>query len=185
MSKFTAAQLVEFYQKVVDGGEMSLKRSGNVTTFQEDNICGPNLTSYSEIWSIKPAKKLIDLQYFIHSGIDMEFCDYGQDSYIVGPLGEIDTMHPHNQPYNYIPEMDSNTVYQCCGPRMNYIHFHDGGDCPLPEGFMVMPIYRDSALSVLPVHASEEIWVSCNLPYDFIGYEILGLADGWEYPWEA
>jgi len=65
MSKFTAAQLVEFYQKVADGGVMSLKKGFDDEP--QNNYVGPNMTSPVEYWRIKPAKKIIDMAHFIES----------------------------------------------------------------------------------------------------------------------
>ena len=169
MSKFTAAQLEEHYGYRARG----YKAEYNSGVWFDTNG-GPDFNSNTENWRIKPAKKIIDMSHLI-SGIDCEFSD---DAKVWG-ISQLDGV-VHGGAF-----LDTRWIlWEHCRPRMNHKMFHDGGDCPLPEGFMVMPIYRDSALSVLPVHASEEIWVSCNLPYDLIGYEILGLADGWAYPWE-
>ena len=75
MNTFTAAELVEFYQKVDDGGviEVNWDEDGwhSVTT------SGPTVGSYKGCWRINPAKKIIDISHFIESGIDCEFSDTG------------------------------------------------------------------------------------------------------------
>jgi len=170
MSKFTAAQLEEHYGYRARGYKAEYNSGA---WFDTDG--GPDFNSNTENWRIKPAKKIIDMSHLIKSGIDCEFSD---DAKVWG-ISQLDDV-VHGGAF-----LDTRWIpWEHCRPRMNHKMFHDGGDCPLPEGFKVMPIYRDPALSVLPVHASEEIWVSCNLPYEVIGYEILGLADGWAYPWE-
>ena len=175
MSKFTAVELVELANGVYEGAELEhLTESGWTVLGTKAETVDALLHS----WRIKPAKKLIDMAHFIKSGIDCEFKDDETWRMLAG-LVEVDL--GCKQPYTNI----IGVRWKQCRPRMNHKMLHDGGECPLPEGFEVLPIYRDPTLSVLPVHASEEIWGSGNLPYDIIGYEILGLADGWAYPWES
>jgi len=176
MSKFTAVELVELANGVYEGAELEhLTESGWTVLGTKAETVDALLHS----WRIKPAKKIIDMAHFIESGIDMEFWDDASDSYT-----NISILDSINVGLNYA-FVSKISCYKHCRPRMNHKMFHGGGECPLPEGFEVLPIYRDPTLSVLPVHASEEIWGSGNLPYDIIGYEILGLADGWAYPWES
>ena len=180
MSKFTAAQLVEFYQKVADGGVMSLKKGFDDEP--QNNYVGPNMTSPVEYWRIKPAKKIIDMAHFIESGIDMEFWDDASDSYT-----NISILDSINVGLNYA-FVSKISRYKHCRPRMNHIHAWQGGECPLPEGFKVRLMFRDGAAVVTHTY-SDLKWVSSEFKVfthaDIIGYEILGLADGWAYTWES
>jgi len=179
MNTFTAAELVEFYQKVADGGVMSLKKG--FSDEPQNNYVGPNMTSPVEYWSIKPAKKIIDMDHFIESGIDMEFWDDASDSYT-----NISILDSINVGLNYA-FVSKISRYKHCRPRMNHIHAWQGGECPLPEGFKVRLMFRDGAAVVTHTY-SDLKWVSSEFKVftsaDIIGYEILGLADGWAYPYQ-
>jgi len=180
MSKFTAAELVEFYQKVADGGEMECVREDDSYMISH---YGPHLGSLTDQWRIKPAKKIIDMAHFIKSGIDMEFsnCPHFKCR-ATSPLKTLGV----RAKTNYMATTNINaTPY--VRPRMKHIHFHNGGACPLPEGFKVRLMFRDGAAVVTHTY-SDLKWVSSEFKVfthaDIIGYEILGLADGWTYPWE-
>ena len=179
MSKFTAAELVEFYQEVADGAEMLLDGEPRLWAYAYDD--GPNLLSDTERWRIKPAKKIIDLPPLIASGIDCEFSNFVGGAEEIGPLLCIDD----GGDFNYEGRV---LYFQKCRPRMNRKMYHDGGDCPLPEGFKVRLMFRDGAAVVTHTY-SDLKWVSTGFKVfthaDIIGYEILGLAEGWAYPWES
>ena len=55
MSKFTAAELVEFYQKVADGGVIEVSHADNV--WRTTDVTGPSPVCFKKHWRIKPAKK--------------------------------------------------------------------------------------------------------------------------------
>ena len=181
MNTFTAQQLAWFYQAVADGGVMSLKKG--FSDEPQNNYVGPNMTSPVEYWSIKPAKKIIDMDHLVKSGIDCEFDDKKVPfATIVGPLLAIYTNG--NTAHKYQACLHK---WQNCRPRMNHKMFHDGGACPLPEGFKVRLMFRDGAAVVTHTY-SDLKWVSTGFKVftsaDIIGYEILGLADGWAYPYQ-
>ena len=138
----------------------------------------------------KPAKKIIDLAPLIESGIDCEFWD--DDA---APFRFISTLElifrssaprPHPLPSNGYSSAKDSTYYpwEKCRPRMNHKMFHNGGKCPLPEGFKLRIYFRGSA--VLDKHLYLDCqWLHTDAHFsDVIGYEILGLADGYAYPWE-
>jgi len=178
MSKFTAAELVEFYQKVADGGEIEVNDRDSTwkEAFGNDSPC---LFSDTLTWRIKPAKKIIDLQPLIASGIDCEFSNFVGSAEQIGPLLCIDD----GGDFNYEGRV---LYFQKCRPRMNHKMFHDGGACPIPEGFMVEVYYRSGG--ALSGNVTDFHWLyskTSGCVADIIGYEILRLADGWAYPWEA
>jgi len=122
----------------------------------------------------KPANKIIDMAHFIKSGIDCEFSDTGNSWCIASRLVRINED-------NY---SDGNDVWRYCRPRMSHKIFHDGGECPIPSGFRGHVYLRDGQVG----HHGETTlatWSHDNDSFDIIGYEILGLADGWAYPWES
>ena len=175
MSKFTAAQLVEFYQEVADGAEMLLDGKPRLWAYAYDD--GPNLLSDTERWRIKPAKKIIDMAHFIESGIDMEFWDDASDSYT-----NISILDSINVGLNYA-FVSKISCYKHCRPRMNHKMYWGGGACPLPEGFRVKVWFREGNACI--AECEKFRWKHRNLMTDIIGYEILGLADGWAYTWES
>ena len=66
---------------------------------------------------------------------------------------------------------------------MNHIMFNNGGKCPLPEGFEVKLYYRNRC-DCTGSNYTNLRWDNTGLDADIIAYEILGLADGYAYPWE-
>ena len=184
MSKFTAAQLVEFYQKVADGGVMSLKKGFDDEP--QNNYVGPNMTSPVEYWRIKPVKKIIDVAHFIKSGIDMEF---SEDDNFHTTVTRISTLKKTDKGPSYYATNSPNQ-YLYCRPRMNHKMFHDGGACPIPEGFEVKLYFRDGEILTTVKYKDARqwldfLWYLCEEGKYIIGYKILRLADGWAYPWEC
>ena len=183
MGKLTALQLVEFYQQVADGGVPQTKYH---TDEWSSDTSGPNLTSGVERYRIKPTNKIIDISHFIKSGIDCEFSNDNQDVHVISALCEIDThdpFWPSNINYPYVPESDAGTGYQYCRPRMNHKMFHRGGKRPIPAGFEVVLYFRNEIATNTDSY-NNTWWYIGKDSQDIIGYEILGLADGWGYPWE-
>ena len=169
MSKFTAAELEE--TAVAYAGYCKAGYINNVTpTFE-----------YWWAKRNKPANKIIDMAHFIKSGIDMEFWD---DSVKEAYIGTLDSISHSNARYKSSNGYGDFGTYENCRPRMNHKMFHDGGDCPLPEGFKLKLYCRGSAEVITHVYAGRG-WIHGTTSFaDIIGYEILGLADGWAYPWE-
>ena len=177
MSKFTAAQLVEFYQKVADGGVIEVSNMDG--SWHTTTTLGPSLAGDNNVWRIKPAKKIIDMAHFIKSGIDCEFRDLHLYDWQVGTLIRFEIVGA-TLPYL----CSNNRHYKECRPRMSHKMFHDGGECPIPSGFRGHVYLRDGQVG----HHGETTlatWSHDNDSFDIIGYEILGLADGWAYPWES
>jgi len=177
MSKFTAADLVEFYQKVADGGVIEVSHADNV--WRTTDITGPSPVCLQKHWRIKPAKKIIDMAHFIRSGIDCEFRDDDAHKWVIASLWNIELLPE----WIYYGSDDFKGVRHC-RPRMNHKMFHDGGECPIPSGFRGHVYLRDGQVG----HHGETTlatWSHDNDSFDIIGYEILGLADGWAYPWES
>ena len=70
---------------------------------------------------------------------------------------------------------------------MNHKIFHDVGkcrECPLPEGFVVKIYYSDRGNHTSSEYAGQSWGFAPIADNNIIGYEILGLADGYAYPWE-
>ena len=125
----------------------------------------------------KPVKKkIIDLQPLIESGID---CEFGDDGEAWTSINTLDCTT--NGKYPYENQLDQ---YGYCRPRMNYKMFNNGGKCPLPKGFEVKLYWRDNSEYYIDSDYIDLRWDDTGRSGDIIAYEILGLADGYAYPWE-
>jgi len=135
----------------------------------------PDLAHWYAEWH-KTAKKVIDLSVLIESGIDCEFSE--------GISWFFSTLKHHS---NGVYMDVTSSVWDKCRPRMNHIHAWQGGECPLPEGFIV----RLTKWSVHVPHISHielttKQWISskANEHTTVQAFEVLGVADGYVMPWE-
>lgn len=179
MSKFTAAELVEFYQKVADGGK---PQCGSSDCPWYDHSGGPTPASHVEHWRIKPAKNIIDMSHLVKSGIDCEFNEkyFGDGNWVKANLTNIGPGEAYWDEHG--------ASWSMCRPRINYNMYHDGGECPLPEGFRIKVYHRFSVeMDIITRQTGHESWTWKHRSHsqNIIGYEILGLAEGWAYPWEC
>jgi hypothetical protein len=171
MNTFTASELADFYQKVADGGEIGFRHA----TLGEFNpaLVGPCLHSSTQDWRIKPTKKIIDLSALI-DGIDCEFKDLENDSWVIGKLHDLPA--DHDGDFKYWKR--SGCWYDKCQPRMKHIHAWQGGDCPI-KGFVVRVWYNKDTSSVT------------KTSIDFVDWErviyvmFLEVEDGYVMPWES
>ena len=191
MNTFTAQELADFYQQVADGGEMELE--GGYGIGRVTNLNGPNMYSLTNKWRIKPKKKVVDLSVLVDengNGLDCEFSNNGS-TWGAGKLVNIDTPTPierEDPPKEYLYLKDyiglHNRPYRYCRPRMNHVHAWQGGDCPLPEGVAYRAHLRDDEMFTEISGASYMRWSHINRAGDIIAFEVLGLAEGWQWPWE-
>jgi len=139
----------------------------------------PDLAHWYAEWH-KTAKKVIDLSVLIESGIDCEFSDESEFLCMntrIANLRVVDrgpSWYASNSPNQYL----------YCRPRMNHIHAWQGGECPLPEGFLVRVWRRAVAIEDKRQFAVEHLHWSYTHEDDIIAFEVLGLADGYVMPWE-
>jgi hypothetical protein len=128
----------------------------------------------------EPTKKVIDLSVLI-DGIDCEFSDCDFKQYTgVGRLSSI--LGGQTQPFVLSDAVGyNNAKYEQCRPRMNHKHAWQGGECPLPEGFMVKVWYRNGDSHELMAIHSSWYWVSGGS--DIIHFQVLRVADGYVMPW--
>jgi hypothetical protein len=127
----------------------------------------------------KPTKKVIDLSVLIDSQIDCEFRQTPED-WVIGKLSGIHS----NGTFNAI-----DWPWDECQPRMNHIHAWQGGECPLPEGFIVKVWWRSGgegdAGDAGDAFYLALRWSNEKRQSDIIQFEVLGLADGYVMPWES
>tara|TARA_R110002124_G_scaffold29923_1_gene103566 strand:+ start:93 stop:641 length:549 start_codon:yes stop_codon:yes gene_type:complete len=178
MNTFTAQELADFFQKVADGGEAQLKIDGEWSNLF---VGGPAIGSSKDIWRIKPTKKVIDLSVLVDSGIDVEVSDGNDRWYLGGCLRHIyETGARYSCANSIVHEKQ-------CRPRMNHKHAWQGGECPLPEGFLVRTFMRGADYylgGIVLLRPTLADWSHGNHPADIIAFEVLGLADGYVMPWE-
>ena len=139
----------------------------------------PDLAHWYAEWH-KTAKKVIDLSVLIDSQIDCEFKDKGAKNWHVSKACK--GLYQES-----LYGTESGDFFEQCQPRMNHIHAWQGGECPLPEGFIV----RLTKWSVHVPHISHielttKQWISskANEHTTIQAFEVLGVADGYVMPWE-
>ena len=170
-----AQKLAEMYQKVADGGQLEFKSFGG---WVEVDTNGPAIESNLDDWRIKSEKKVVDLSVLADSDVDCEFWDYRGDTTLIDKLRNL-----VGENTDFYEDNTDGAVWKYCRPRMNHVHAWQGGsECPLPEGFKVKLYFRQDVLPIDNYYkVSWEHWSAAN---DIIAFEVLGLADGWCYPWE-
>lgn len=179
MSTFTAQELADFYQQVADGGEIqveSIHPPKNQPAWGSTKH-SPSLVSDPAMWRIKPKKKVVDMSVLIKSGIDCTFWDDEEEYSETRKLSHI------LYGSTYVDHQD--TIWEAVRPRMNHIHAWQGGECPLPEGLLVKVWYRRMGFAHISSSDYIDDWRHDD-DYDtnIIAFEVLGLAEGWQWPFE-
>ena len=127
-------------------------------------------------WRIKPTKKVIDMSALI-DGIDCQFSDDKSfRSNFLGTLTDKEGLNYHKYSGDSGDGFVRHAKY--CRPRMNHIHAWQGGECPLPEGFIVRVLFRNADNKDGLATDFGDLW------YDIIAFQVFGLADGYVMPWE-
>lgn len=188
----TINSLVELAQAIEDCRK--LERSNRVSWSDDDlslvAISYARSLIKDGLIRIKEESKIIDMSVAIKSGVDCEFserrdfhpgsplwigalkADCSEDT---GPAGAAPYKSKHTGNYD-----TSGHTY--CRIRENHIHYWGGGEFPLPAGLEVKLHYRIGD----PVTCTNYVkrnWKStgnagCG---DIIGFEVLGVADGYVY----
>lgn len=136
---------------------------------------------------IKPELKPIDLSVLIDSGIDCEFSNPAP--YIGRTIGVLKTINPIQVGDRiYLGNVSGSgglNDYARCKPRMNHWHAWPGGECPLPEGFLVEILMRDGTGRGIQEHPNNLYWSHDNGKPDIIAFKVIGTADTHCMPWEV
>lgn len=180
MKTFTAQELADFYKKVADGGLVEFSYTG--TQREESHPeSSPHMGSYVEQWRIKP-KKPVDLSVLIDSSIDCEFWDDADQKFPV--IGKLTELGNPCISYKYV-DVDG-MDYKYCRPRMNHVHAWQGGECPLPDGLRVKVFYQNPHIepAIYEVGSYNLTWHWYGTESDIIAFEVVGLVDGYCWPWE-
>lgn len=139
----------------------------------------------SEEYRRIPTKKPVDLSVLIESGIDVETSEYPDfRRRCIGELRSIDKSPHSKYPYYKLGDWDFDAIY--CRPRMNHWHAWQGGECPLPEGVVADAVYRDGEIrkGIFVKAWNWEHKQSTSMTVDIIAFKVIGLADGYSWPWE-
>lgn len=143
---------------------------------------------YNKTYRIKEQKKVVDLSVLIGSQIDCEFRLSGNDGYWA--VAKLSKIHVSETPHGYSSMTTYHTDYRGlasqCRPRMNHPHAWQGGECPLPEGVLVKVWYRRMGFAHISSSDYIDDWRHDG-DYDtnIIAFEVIGLADGYCWPWEV
>ncbi len=134
-----------------------------------------------EKWRIKP-KKPVDLSVLIDSSIDCEFWDDADQKFPV--IGKLTELGNPCISYKYV-DVDG-MDYKYCRPRMNHVHAWQGGECPLPDGLRVKVFYQNPHIepAIYEVGSYNLTWHWYGTESDIIAFEVVGLVDGYCWPWE-
>ncbi len=193
LDKAKARRLSEFYASIAfgaPGAELQVLCTGGGALESRwlASVSGPTMASIIEQWRVAMplALKPVDLSVLIKSKID---CTFGSSKYwtcVRGPLQKIVRGAILHTRYR-----DTATnLHDHCQPRMNYMHAWQGGRCPLPEGIMVKVHRRSDAPVEGPATHFEWQWsISDTFAVagegDIIAFEILGLSEGFCWPWDV
>lgn len=158
---------------------------GHDVKFRGEVLRIPWFTCEASLYEIVPKRKQIDLHVLIDSGIDCEFSDYKDfDIQHVGALANITPATRHEY------KMTDGTCFRYCRPRMNHIHYWGGGERPLPKGLIIVVHYRDSSntggVPTDPGKSGQHLdWYHYLVDGDITGFEVVGLQEGYCWPWEC
>ena len=166
-----------------------MKDYGDYVATLDSAMLSPNFEKWCKE-RFEPTKKVIDLSVLI-GGIDCEFSNNG-NTWGVGKLAEINEPfieegeEPSDTPHIYMRDNTNlhTRPHRYCQPRMNHKHAWDGGNCPLPEGFMVKVYWRNYKYAPCQVMPNEVTWGHNGGHSDIIHFAVLGLADDYVMPWE-
>jgi hypothetical protein len=170
MNREQAKAMLPFITAFAEGHEIKYK---GITSVQDIGLAIAGGASVDD-FEIVPKKKPIDLSCLIESGIDCEFWDedYGVGDSYIGKLSDISGG-------GYRRQAPHAEFHEQCRPRMNHVHFWGGGKCHLPQGLRIEVYYGSGNKQVYNTNASEVSWANVY------GFKVIGLADGWEWPWES
>lgn len=158
-----AKWLVDFYQKVADGGEMQYKHERGVWTAHG---IGPNVCSTQDTWRVvmPPVLTPVDMSVLVNSGIDCEFWDFVKPN-----LSFWSGLRRMTTTGGY--ERESGTTWSHCQPRMGYWlsarNFRDAEE--------MIGKLCDAGFEVAFTKSSDD-WT--------LEFKITGIADNRCWPWE-
>ena len=119
----------------------------------------------------------IDLSGLV-DGIDCEFWDLEPE--LIGWRGSLTGVDSARRlKPRYLD--DNGDSWKYCRPRLNHIHAHQGGECPLPEGVKVRVKYWNRFADSVTGGTTDPSHIKWK---HVAQYEVLGLMPNWRWPWE-
>ena len=165
-------KLVAIYSALAEGKQLQQKING--IWYDRESIEPPD-NSILDNWRVKPELKPVDLSVLIESGIDCEMTRSTDESItVITKLDEIYDSHTYLS--------IENDVYGTCHPRHYHWHSWQGGKCPLPKGFEVEVLLRNGNSMTRNLKSYQ--WSHTGYDTDIIAFKVIGLEDGYCYPWE-
>jgi len=176
---FTLESLTAFLTEARDSGR-KIQVQENISKEWLDAVGSPIIGAYLGKWRLAPKKKkVIDWQTVIDNQLDCVFKNTkGTTPGFIGKLAEV---HINERLYPFTAT--SRATFKCCEIRQEPV-FWQGGECPLPEGLEVKIFFRNiNEISCTDYTILS--WKLENMMSDIIGYQVLGLADGYCWGWEG
>ena len=125
------------------------------------------------------SKKPVDLSVVIRSGIDCEFGEAMTEAPAT-VVGALESIYPDvSRSYKKL----NGGWWSYCAPRMAYWHPWRGGDCPLPDGLKTEMEFRSGAAATTTA-PSDLQWDHIKSGGDIIAFRVIGLEEGYCWPWE-
>lgn len=176
-------KLIEFLQAFADGKTVECVPSlgDPVSCNTEDEVARAWLDPGVGV-RIKPELIPVDLSVILGIGIDCEFSN-GNGKWNISLLADIVTDVTCTT-LGYVPSSSRGQVFGKCRPRMDHWHSWQGGECPLPDGLVFELILRDGTFGP-GGPASTLTWEHHDESTDIIAFRIVGLSDGFFWPWDA
>jgi hypothetical protein len=125
-------------------------------------------------YRIKPTLRTVDMSVLIGADID---CTFGKRQ-TIGALHSI-----VGGSFNRKLSDHSYDSWTSCTPRLDHWMPWNEGDCPLPEGVLVIPRLRNALWDTRAMQATYLMWDIQKEPVaeDIIAFKVVGLAKGWQW----
>lgn len=171
-----ALWLSDIFKQIAEGGQRQITKPER--GYQNTPLY-PHINSEPSHWRMKPQRKVIDMSVLVGREVDCEFWD-GTSG--VPKYGYLEVLAEQvTFPYGLF----NSSMFKHCTPRMNKWMHHDGGECPVPEGFEIKVKYRNGDFAQGDIYPDswpdQENEINDN---DIAAYMITGKLDDYRYEWE-
>ena len=182
-------KLTELAKAVEDGKQIEVYNGSEWQPEKGAQALYDHADGFSSDYRVKPEKKPIDMSVLIQSGIDCEFWSKLDIGKHIGKLSRTQTTTGIGQEYLKSDGSGGLKIYTRCSPRMgDHWHSWQGGECPLPEGLIIKTRLRCRGKSIKEFkHINTLRWHWDHPEWDdtdIIAFKVIGLAEGWAWPWE-
>jgi hypothetical protein len=171
--------LINILQEVKRG--KILLRKNNAGEWYRTDKEFPIMSSHPSNWKIEEFPKPVDLSVLIETSIDCEFSTKPFIEDKAFPIGKLKKVSSSPCFTEYVNTQDIYWTY--CRPRMHEWLVHRGDMCPVPEGVLVKA--RTFEGIVAQSKQGKDIrWKKNGNRHDIINFKVVGLAEGYCWPWE-